>query len=1335
MRGERRRVGLRIGPLNAWVSFLCLFAILLIARSATAQEAGRIVSIVGKAEVVRTGQSQPAKVGQGLLPGDMIRTGRGSRIAILLADESQIKVNANSTLEIKQVAPPPGKPVPAAVGLLRTIIKLLSGEIWTRTPEGYFEIQTPAATATIRGTELNLSVEPTDVSLLAVLEGVVELRNPQGSVLVGAREQATAKVGEAPQKTVLVNPLDAVQWSLYYPGIVSFRDYPLTGVEPALLFRTLGEAERRVASEPGNPEARVTLGDVLFDLGRRAEARRQFEGALGIDPTNPEAHAGLGWVNLAEGRLEEALGEFHQATPPTLSALVGESHTLYRLDRFEEAEETIAEARVRFPSSPQPLTQAALLHLTQGRVSEALSENKQALAFDPRNALAYGLLSNIYLVQNKKELALQEAQQAVAANSLSPSAHLDLSLVKQAEFKLEEALSLAQKAVELDPENPHALIQVSRLRFGLERLPEALEAAEKAHGIAPQDPLVNTTRGFLLLTQGKLQESSSAFDRAILTDSTLGEPHLGKGLALFRQGKREQAVQEMWMATLLEPRVSLFQSYLAKALFEVGRPREAWAALERAKMLDPRDPTPSYYSGIYLADENRPGAAVREFQRSIALNDNRAIFRSRLLLDRDIAARGADLARRYWLLGLNQLAESLAFDALEDDPTSSSAHAFLAAIARDLHSGTNVSLDEFMQALLLSPVSHNALHTLNRWVSLVPTGTRAAKGDFAAPNFNPVTRGSVNDRLRRESGRGLANFATSLGEYTSLLDAPGTNLSAQGAYESHNTDDENVLASAGTPGVAASLFAERYSTDGFRDANDDLTDYEVNGLFKYALDPLSDLSFAAVYSNLRTGDIFRDTDAFVQNDPNLRIHQELFNFHLGYHRQLAPGSHLLALVQGGYSPGRVNDTKKDLTLPVLLQLDGLVPCEAISPTCRGVATIVDEVNTRPYFFDFQLQHLHRLGSHRLTLGAGYRTIQDSITGKDFLTGQVFDLPFPGLPNPTPVEPLFVQETEKPRRSFLSSYIQDIWEISPEWHLTGALRYDYAEESRVDLSQVRLLRSRFWESEVSPQIGLTFKPNPRHTFRLAALKFFQPEEGVGVLPSLAPTQIAGIILNQASSIFFPSARIWQYQAGWEFRPTLTSFFSLTFFRRDIDAPFQKVSQTGFDPQSGSPTFSTLIARDSFSRTGATVAWNQLLTETVGLSADYLFARRSGMSGTLRSLLFKNATDEGDEDDHQVRVRLSLVHPDGWLGRVGTTFVHQELGSGTRSPGAPENFWLMDLSLTKQLWGRRASITFAVDNLLDERFQLVSDALTPMPGETLTGRLEPARRFSGVITVNF
>ncbi|MCZ7627228.1 MAG: tetratricopeptide repeat protein [Candidatus Methylomirabilis sp.] len=377
-------------------------------------------------------------------------------------------------------------------------------------------------------------------------------------------------MGERPSKTLLLKPIDAVQWSLYYPGIVSVRDYPLTGVAPHRLPERLADAEQRVASGPADPGARLTLAEILFDLGRQKDARTEFEKTLALDPGSPRL-AGLGWAYLVEGRIEEALRAFRQATPPTLSALVGEANALYRLNRFDEMDEVIAEAKSRFPSSPQPPTQAALLYLIQGRVAEARQELEHALTLDPGYAPAHGLRSNIALVRNEKGIAQQAAMQAVAANPSSASSYLDLSLAKQAEFRLDEALQAARKALEMESDNPMAMIQVSRLLFGLGNLSEASRMAEEARRRAPSDPLVTSTWGFLLLAQGKTKEAITAFDQAIEQDSTRGEPHLGRGLALFRSGQTEEAVQEMRMATLLEPKVSLYWSYLGKALYEVKR--------------------------------------------------------------------------------------------------------------------------------------------------------------------------------------------------------------------------------------------------------------------------------------------------------------------------------------------------------------------------------------------------------------------------------------------------------------------------------------------------------------------------------------------------------------------------------------------------------------------------------------------------------------------------------------------------------------------------------------------------------------------------------------------
>lgn len=904
-----------------WVSasrlFLALMLLLVAVHPAAAQGVGKIVSIVGKVEIVRAGQGRPAQVGQDLLPGDVVETGPGSRAAILLADESQIKVNANSTVELKQAAPPPGIPAPVAVSLLQTILDLLNGEIWVRTRGESFEIRAPGATATIRGTELNLSIGPADESRLAVLEGVVEFRNPQGSVLVQAGEQAIAKVGEAPRKTVLISPLDAVQWSLYYPGIVSFRDYPLTDIDPALLPERLGEAELKVTAAPNDLDSRIEMGEVLFDLGRSTDARKEFEKALAIDPQAPRAHAGLGWVNLGEGRIEDALGEFRQVRPPTSPALVGTANALYRLDRFDEARQVIAEARRRFPSSPQPPTQAALMYLLEGRVPDALAELDQALKLDPKYALAHGLRSNIHLVQNKKELARQAAEKAVEANPFSPSAHLDLSLVKQAEFQLEAALEAARKAVELDPGNAQALTQVSRLLFGLGQIGEALKVAEEARRRAPQDSLVNSTRGFLLLAQVKIQEASEAFDQAIRADSTRGEPHLGLGLALFRQNKTVEALEEFWIAVLLEPQVSLFHSYLGKALYEVKRDRRAAEQFAIAKALDPRDPTPWFYDAIRKQSVNRPVEALHDLQRSIERNDNQAVYRGRHLLDEDRAARAATLGRIYNELGFQQLALVEGWRSVNVDPTNYSAHRFLADVYSVLPRHEIARVSELLQSQLLQPIS-----------------------------ITPVQPQLAESELLILDGAGPAE--ASLNEFNPLFVRDRVTLQASGVLGENETLGDEVVVSGVSSTVSYSLGQFHHETDGFR-KNHDL-EQDIYNVF-VQVSP-------AYHTSVQTEFRFADTEKgdrdlrFFPNDflPDQRQDRETQSARLGIHHAFSPSSNIIASVI-------YRDVKDELR--------DMVPLGAVN------------FDTDEDGFLVESQHLFRWGALHIVSGVGHLSTDGS----------------------------------------------------------------------------------------------------------------------------------------------------------------------------------------------------------------------------------------------------------------------------------------------------------------------------------------------------------------------
>ena len=161
--------------------------------------------------------------------------------------------------------------------------------------------------------------------------------------------------------------------------------------------------------------------------------------------------------------------------------------------------------------------------------------------------------------------------------------------------------------------------------------------------------------GFAYLTRVDTKEAKDAFEKAIEFDQADYLPRLGLGLAKIREGDLQEGRREIEIAASLDPNNSLVRSYLGKAYYEEKRIPLDEREYAIAKELDPKDPTPWFYDAIAKQTTNRPVEALQDMQKAIELNDNRAVYRSRLLLDSDLAARSASLGRIYSDLGFQQL--------------------------------------------------------------------------------------------------------------------------------------------------------------------------------------------------------------------------------------------------------------------------------------------------------------------------------------------------------------------------------------------------------------------------------------------------------------------------------------------------------------------------------------------------------------------------------------------------------------------------------------------------------------------------------------------------------
>jgi len=543
-----------------------------------------------------------------------------------------------------------------------TTLNLLEGEGWFRTknPSSGLTIKTPRAAAAIRGTEIDIVVRGND-AVLTVAEGAAEFSNDAGAILVNAGEQATATPGQSPTKRTLLNPEDAVQWVLYYPTRIAWHDFPAAG--------------RSGAARGGFD--RLSAGDPVGAVGA-------FQSTLATDP----------WSRIGTGMALRQLGDPTQAV-----------RILSEMAFTGEAE---VERRAELAASA----------LATGDAPNARAELDAVLATAPTALRPLVMLSELHLTQNRKADAAAVAQRAIAAHPDSVAAHVAASEAAQASFDLDSARRELDVALSIDPTDVRALVDRARIRFGSGDSQGARQDADRAATRAPADASLRSLLGFIHMAAGDDAAAGNDFDAAIGADPSIGEPHLGLGLLRFRSGEFDDGLLEMLTATLLEPKVSLYQSYLGKAYYQLQRFPEGLAALSSAKRLDPRDPTPWLYASFFLRDLNRQVDALDELRRAIALNDNRAVYRSRLLLDRDLATKNVSLAKLYNQLGFDAWGAYEAVNSLNADLTNSSAHLFLADTYGNLPDRTQAQSSELDQYFLYAPVNLNSFNNFSEYTSL-----------------------------------------------------------------------------------------------------------------------------------------------------------------------------------------------------------------------------------------------------------------------------------------------------------------------------------------------------------------------------------------------------------------------------------------------------------------------------------------------------------------------------------------------------------------------------------------------------------------------------------------
>ena len=111
--------------------------------------AGKVSRIQGAAMAMQNAFPRPLKVGDEILAGDVLSTGKGARLEVTMIDETVLTMGEKAVLVVSEYAM--GARPNAALRLLQGAFSAATGKI-TKTADASFLVKTEVATIGVRGT-------------------------------------------------------------------------------------------------------------------------------------------------------------------------------------------------------------------------------------------------------------------------------------------------------------------------------------------------------------------------------------------------------------------------------------------------------------------------------------------------------------------------------------------------------------------------------------------------------------------------------------------------------------------------------------------------------------------------------------------------------------------------------------------------------------------------------------------------------------------------------------------------------------------------------------------------------------------------------------------------------------------------------------------------------------------------------------------------------------------------------------------------------------------------------------------------------------------------------
>src|SRR5882724_820118 len=378
---------------------------------------------------------------------------------------------------------------------------------------------------------------------------------------------------------------------LTYGGNLLAEAEGKTGVQfLRLANRAMEKVRRALRLKPNSADAYHNLGIVFREMGRDAEALKNFDRALALEDDRQQTLALRAKTLTTLGRLKEAQVSWERvlsSDPKNLEAIYFSSGLLGALDRYEESVAGFDRVLTVAPSHAESWRYRGLGLLNLNRHEEALISFDKARALGDESSELWSGRGRALQSLGRHQEALNDYEKALSLNPDMFDTLINRGSMLTALGRHEEALCSFDAGL-AHAEGTSAVWNSRGASLqNMGRFLEALDSYEKSLLMNPNDRMTLMNRGLALLELDRLNEALTSFNKALQVEPDNIATQRARGITLYEMGRNNEALSDH--ERLLELNNKAFDVWSNKGLVlvELGRWKEAIGAADEGLRLAP----------------------------------------------------------------------------------------------------------------------------------------------------------------------------------------------------------------------------------------------------------------------------------------------------------------------------------------------------------------------------------------------------------------------------------------------------------------------------------------------------------------------------------------------------------------------------------------------------------------------------------------------------------------------------------------------------------------------------------------------------------------------------